>query len=328
MNNLILKFPSQLKEAVDIGERAIIRPHHFQIHNVIMCGMGGSGMGGKYVSDLIAAECKCPFIINHTYTLPAYTDKHSVVIISSYSGNTEETIECLEQAKQSGAKIICITSGGKILQTAKSLDYDFIELPTGWPSPRACLGFSLTAQIFALQYLGLISRNIIDHLKIAADLLLFEQEDIMGKAEKIAQLIHNKIPVIYSSDRTESAALRWRQQINENSKMLSWHHTIPEMNHNELVGWKSKHEDVAVIFLRYKDDLKRNQVRMDLTKQIISQRASTVIEIHAKGQSLAEKLMYITHLGDWVSWFLAQTNHQDASEIEVIDFLKSALAKE
>ena len=135
------------------------------------------------------------------------------------------------------------------------------------------------------------------------------------------------MPVMYTTDRAESIGVRWRQQINENSKMLCWHHVLPEMNHNELVGWKSKHEDLAVIFLRNRDDLKRNQVRMDITKQIVGQYASTVIEIYSKGQSLTEKLMYMVHLGDWVSWHLAQLNNVDASEIMVIDQLKKELDK-
>ena len=327
MDQLIKKFPAQLKEGLEIGESTIIRPHHFQIQKIVMTGMGGSGIGGAYVADLIADECPCPYLIKSGYTLPAYVDKHTLVIVSSYSGNTEETIASMQQAMDKNAKIVCISSGGKVKELAKTHGLDFVEMPSGWPSPRACLGYSVVCQLYVLYHLHLISEKIIDNIKTAADLLSFEQEDIMSKAEKLAELIANKLPVIYTADRLSSVAVRWRQQINENGKMLCWHHVLPEMNHNELVGWKHKQENVAVIFLRYRDDLKQVQLRTDLTKQIITALAPHVIEIYAKGQTTADKMMYMTHLGDWLSWYLAQKNNVNASEIQVIDFLKAELEK-
>jgi len=327
MDQLIKKFPVQLRDAIEIGEKSVIHPHTKPIHKVIMAGMGGSGIGGAYVSDVINDECSVPYIVQSSYKLPSYTDENTLVIVSSYSGNTEETIAAMEQAILAKAKVVCIASGGKIIDKALVHKLDHLNLPKGWPSPRACLGFSMVGQLFVLHKLGLITHNIIDQVRVAADLLSFEQEDIMQKAEKLAGLLVKKTPVIYTTDRNESVAIRWRQQINENAKVLCWHHVIPEMNHNELVGWKSKHEELAVIFLRNRDDLKRNQIRIDITKQIISQLAPTVIEIYSKGQSLTEKMMYMTHLGDWVSWYLAQLNNVDASEIQVIDFLKAELEK-
>lgn len=327
MDQLIKKFPAQLKEALEIGEAATIISHPNDIRNIIMAGMGGSGIGGAFVADIISGECKCPFNVVSGYILPAYINANTLIIISSYSGNTEETLSALQQALKTEAKIVCVASGGKIIDLARDAGLDYIILPSGWPSPRACLGFSLVQQLYILFKLGLISKSSIEQIRTAVDLLIFEQDDIIQKASKIAELLHKKMPVIYTTDRAESIGIRWRQQINENSKMLCWHHVLPEMNHNELVGWKSKHEDIAVIFLRNRDDLKRNQIRMDITKQIVGQYASTVIEIYSKGQSLTEKLMYLVHLGDWVSWHLAQLNNVDASEIMVIDQLKKELDK-
>jgi len=327
MDQLIMKFPAQLKEAIEIGEGATIRPHHYAIHKVILCGMGSSGIGAAFVADLIADECSCPFIINSTYTLPAFVDKHTLVIISSYSGDTEETISAFNKALSTGSKIVCITSGGKILDIANINGLDTIILPGGCSSPRGCLGYLMVQQLIILHELELISTNIIDNIKNAVDLITFEQEDILFKAEKIAALLYKKTPVIYTTDRSESLGLRWRQQFNENSKILCWHNVIPEMNHNELEGWKIKHEDIAVIFIRFKDDFKRTQIRTDLTKQVVNQYAATVIEIYSKGQSLAEKMMYMAHFGDWVSWYLAQLYHTDASGNEGINFFKSELEK-
>ena len=327
MNQLIKLFPSQLKEAIEIGEKSVIRQHHKAITNIVIAGMGGSGIGGDFVTDLVNEECQYPIIVVKGYKLPAFVSDSSLVIISSYSGNTEETMAVMAQAISADAKLVCIASGGKIIEKAQHLGLDNIQLPSGWPSPRACVGFSLVAQLYVLYKLKIILKSAIEHIKTAADLITFEQEDIMQKAEKIAALLFKKIPVIYITNRSESIALRWRQQINENAKMLCWHHVLPEMNHNELVGWKGKNEEMAVIFLRHKDDQRRNQTRIDITKQIVGQFAATVIEIYAKGQTLGERMMYFVHLGDWVSWYLSQLNNVDASEILVIDHLKAELAR-
>lgn len=325
MDQLIKKFPSQLREAIEIGEAVSIRPHHFDIHQVVLVGMGGSAIGGSYVADLITEEAKCPYIVCNSYSLPGYVNKHTLVIVSSYSGNTEESLSALDMALARNAKVVCMSSGGKIRSIAEQSDLDYIPLPSGWPSPRACIGYSFVCQLFVLYHLGMISKTVIENIKIAADLLIFEQEDIISKADKLADVIVKNLPVIYTSDRMASVAVRWRQQLNENAKMLAWHHVLPEMNHNELVGWKQRNESLVVIFLRYKDDLRQVQLRTDLTKKVITPLAHHVIEIYAKGQSMAEKMMYMTHLGDWLSWSLAQKNHVDASEIEVIDTLKREL---
>ncbi|HMP29469.1 MAG TPA: SIS domain-containing protein, partial [Saprospiraceae bacterium] len=196
-----------------------------------------------------------------------------------------------------------------------------------WPSPRACLGFSLVQQLFVLQKLNFISSAVINDIRSSIDLIKYDQDEIKSKAEKIAHILHGKIPVIYTSDRMESVAVRFRQQINENSKALCWHHVLPEMNHNELVGWTEKNNDLAVIFFRNKDDYKRTSIRMDITKEIFTKYTDTIIEIFSKGQNLVEKSIYLVHLGDWVSWYLAELRGADAIEVNVINYLKNELAK-
>lgn len=223
-------------------------------------------------------------------------------IASSYSGNTEETLSALAQVADSGAKIVCISGGGKLIALAKERGYDYIQMPGDWPSPRACLGYSLVQQLYVLYKLNIIGRTTIDQIKSSIDLIKYDQDEMKNKAEKIAALIKGKIPVIYTSDRMEAVAVRFRQQINENSKFLAWHHVIPEMNHNELVGWKDVYDNIAVIYFRNKDDFRR----MDINKEVISKYCDSIIEIYSKGQSLVEKSMYFVHLGDWVSWYLAE----------------------
>jgi len=178
--------------------------------------------------------------------------------------------------------------------------------------------------MYRLEFIG---DGFISEMKSSIDMIRYDMEDIQASAKKVADRLHNKIPIIYTTDRSEAVAIRLRQQINENAKMLCWHHVIPEMNHNELVGWTEKHEDKAVIYLRNNDDYKRNQIRMKINQDIISKYTDTIIEIYSKGNSLIEKSMYLVHLGDWISWYLSQLNKVDAIEINVIDYLKSELSK-
>lgn len=324
---MIKKFPEQLSEALAIGESAQIKPHPFPIHNILLCGMGGSGIGGAYVRDMIKDVCPCPYIIHNDYGVPFFVNKHTLVIVSSYSGNTEETIDALHHAINRAAKVVCISSGGEIQSIAEKNQLDLIQLPTGYTSPRACLGFSIVTQLFVLKHLHFITADILAHLKASVDLLKFEQDDIQVKADKLASTLIGKLLVIYTVEAGQSVAERWRQQLNENSKMLGWHHTIPEMNHNELVGWRQKREDISVIFLKYRDESKSHTLRLELTKSIVAPLAAHVIEIFAKGRTPIEKMMYLTHLGDWLSYYLAQKQGLDAEEINNINFLKNELEK-
>jgi len=327
MNELIEKFPAQLKEAIEIGQQAQIRPHISDLLKVYVAGLGGSGIGANFVSEFIRTESKVPFLIGKGYTVPNYVDRNTLAICSSYSGNTEETLSAFEHILKTGAKLVVISSGGKLIELAKKHNVDFIQLPPNWPSPRACLGYSLVQQLFILQKLKVIDDNFIKKIKSSIDLIKFDSVEIKKTAKSIAEKIYDKLPIIYTSEGMEAAAIRLRQQINENAKMLCWHHVIPEMNHNELVGWTSRNERLAVLYLRNKDDLKRNQVRMDINKEIISKYTRTIIEIHSKGNSFIEKAIYFIHLGDWISWYLSELREVDAMEIKVIDFLKSELAK-
>ncbi len=327
MNQLVKEFPEQLKEAIEIGKGIDIKPYPNEIRNVLVAGLGGSGIGGDYVGSFILDECSVPFSVSKGYSIPHYVNENTLVIISSYSGNTEETLNAFDQALDQGAMIFCIASGGKIIEKAKKEGFNHVQVPSGKPSPRACLGYSIVQQIYFLNKIGLIDDSLLVDLDRAVSLLDQEQEDIKARASKIASFLFGKTPVIYASDRMEPVAIRFRQQINENAKCLSWHHVIPEMNHNELVGWRDKKDDLAVIFLRNKDDFYRNQVRMDINKEIISQYTPTVIEIFSKGNSLLERAFYFTHLVDYVSVFLADLREMDAIEVDVIDFLKGELAK-
>lgn len=327
MNQLIERFMDQLAEGLEIGRNASIRSATANINHIYVAGLGGSGIGADFVSSFIQDECRLPFLVRKGYHVPAFVGPDTLAIASSYSGNTEETLISYDQIKAKGARLLCVASGGKIIDKAKADGYDYIQVPSNWPSPRACLGYSVTAQLWTLHHLGYISDRAIKEVESSITLLRNESEDIKAQAKAIADRLHHKIPIIYIEDRMEPVAVRLRQQINENSKALCWHHVVPEMNHNELVGWREKNDALAVLYLRNDDDYSRNAVRMDINKQIISQYAGDIIEVYSKGNTMIEKSMYLVHLGDWISWYLAELRGVDALEVKVIDFLKGELAK-
>ena len=327
MDQLISRFMDQLDEALAIGAAAEVKPLENSIEHVYVAGMGGSGIGADFVANFIRDESKVPYLVGKGYDIPAYIGTQSLGLVSSYSGNTEETLQSFEEMRDAGARIICVASGGKLIKYAEELGLDFVKVPDNWPSPRACLGYSVVSQLHIMQKLGVISDGAIKDVKKSVDLLRREADDIKEKAEKIAQFLHNKLPIIYSTDRFAPVSVRFRQQLNENAKMLSWSGVVPEMNHNELVGWRDKNDNLAVIYFRSKDDLERNQTRIDINKEIIGNYTDTIIEIYAKGDTLIEQSMYLVHLGDWISWYVSQLRGMDSIEVNVIDYLKGELAK-
>ncbi len=335
MYNLIRRFPQQVEEAIAIGNAAKIKLNVRSIENIVLCGLGGSAIGGDLLKSYLAHELKVPFIVNRHYLLPKFVGKKSFVIISSYSGETEETNSCHNEASKRGAKILCISSGGTVEKVAKQKKQPHIKVPGG-PSPRAALGYSFFPLLIALTKLKLIndkSREIRETL-----VLLNEKSEEYGNPElltntalQLAQQLQGRIGVIYSStERFDAVNTRWRGQMAENGKSLTWGHVLPEMNHNELVGWKTLKEhmrEMQVFFLRDKDDHKRVATRMDITKQILNEHTQHITEVWSEGKSLLARIFSLVYLGDWVSFYLAMLNNEDPMPVKVIDYLKNELSK-
>jgi glucose/mannose-6-phosphate isomerase len=327
MEELIVRFTTQMRESLDIIQNyKFIAPKKTPFNNIILTGLGGSGIGGSIVQNYVFDKCKYPFIVNKDYFLPSFVNKDSLVIVSSYSGNTEETVAALEKAIKLKATVVCITSGGEIAEIAKKKKIDCILLPSGMP-PRSCIGYSMLQVVNTLEHFGCIKNVIANEVKPAIALLDKEEKDIRKKAKAIAAKLNGKLPIIYSAADYEGMAIRFRQQLNENSKILCWHHTIPEMNHNELVGWRDKDPNKVVVILRNENDYNRVQMRMEINKKVFKQYTPNVIEIYSKGNSYWERIFYFIHLTDYISTELAQLRQVDATEVKVIDFLKGSLAK-
>lgn len=327
MDRLIEAFPKQISDSLDKTATLTLTPPDRDIHNIFLAGLGGSGISGNYMLELLKESSSIPYVVGKGYDIPHFVNKNTLFIASSYSGNTEETVRSLKQAIDQGAYIVCITTGGEIERVAREYDLQLILLPQGEKIPRAYLGTSLTHQLAALVNLGLAPKSLLKDLRASVDLLKFNQDEIKKQAQEVAAAIKGTIPIIYTTDRNSSVAVRLCQQINENAKQLCWSSIIPEMNHNELVGWDNKEPNISAMYLLNKDDFKRNVMRVKINQEIIEEKARNVIEIYSKGKSLIEKMLYLTHMGDFISLYLAQENGKDPVPVHVIDRLKGALSK-
>lgn len=335
MYGLIKKFPEQVEEAIRIGNGAKVRVSGRGVQNIVLCGLGGSAIGGDLLKSYLGGELKVPFIVNRHYVLPGFVNKNSLVIISSYSGNTEETTTAFKEALKRGAKILCISSGGEVEKLAKKKKTAMIRIPGGLP-PRAALGYSFFPLLITLGKLGL-TKNKGREIRETLALLRQKSDEYsnpdqgLNKAFQLAEQLRGRIGIVYAStERFDAVATRWRGQMAENGKSLMFGHVLPEMNHNELVGWKVLKEqmrEMQVLFLRDKDDHRRIKVRMDITKGIISEYTSRVTEAWSEGTSLLARMFSLVYFGDWVSYYLAILHRVDPTPVSVIDFLKDELSR-
>lgn len=327
MDKLISAFPENITEALEIASKANISKPDHEIRNVVICGMGGSGIGGKLIAKWVEKECTVPIEIIQDYSLPNYVNGHTLVIGSSYSGNTEETLTCVKEAIDRKATIIGVTSGGEMQSVCESNNFDYILVPGGNP-PRSALAYSLIQIANILVQYGFIQSKILQQIERARMLLMQEEKSIKKKAKDIADFFFGeKTAVLYGSSAFEPVLVRARQQINENSKLLCWHHVLPELNHNELVGWGGGDSRFAVLFFDSLWVNNRNKRRMEITKEIVSDKTTNVMTIKGVGNSLIEQSIYFINVLDWTSYYLAILRNVDPVEVNVIDYLKNELAK-
>lgn len=335
MYNWILNFPRQIEEAVAIGSAAKIRIKTAGLRNIVVSGLGGSAIGGDLLRSYLQAELPVPMVINRHYVLPRFVDNNTFVVVSSYSGNTEETIASHLHAVKRGARILCISTGGETERLAKKFGHPWIKIPSGL-SPRAALGYSFFPLLVVFSSLKLIKSKAKEIRETIQ--LLTQKAAVFGNPSsadnaplRLAEQLHGKLPIIYSpTEYLDAVGLRWRGQICENAKQLAFGHVLPEMNHNELVGWKQLPDLLRrthVVFLRDRGTHKRVAIREEITRNIVSNLASGVTEVWSEGTSLLARMFSLVHFGDWVSYYLAILNNEDPTPVEVIDYLKRELAK-
>jgi glucose/mannose-6-phosphate isomerase len=305
------------------------------VQNIVLTGLGGSAIGGDLLRSYLVKELDIPFIVNRYYTLPEFVGKNTLVIVSSYSGNTEETISAHKEAMKRHARILCISTGGETARMAKKFKQPWIQIPPGL-SPRAALGYSFFPLLVALVRLGFIKpkdKEIKETIQlIKSKVPTFSNPESPENAPlKMAERLVGKLPVIYSpAEHFDTVNIRWRGQIAENAKQLSSGHVLPEMNHNELVGWKVLTELMThfhVVFLKDVGTHKRVAIREEITKQVVSKYAGDVTEVASEGKGLLARLFSLIYFGDWVSLYLAILNNENPEPVAIIDYLKSELSK-
>ena len=335
MYQSIWDFPENIIDAIELSENITLKNEYLDVNNIIIAGMGGSAIGGDVVYSLIKNEIKIPFVVNRGYDLPAWANSSTLIICSSYSGNTEETISILEEAKSLGAKVIGITTGGLLESLCKNYSFDFVNIPSGL-QPRAALAFSFIPLLYILKKTSLINVEVRDWLESSVDLIKSKREDYSQDKEnnpvyQLAKKLYNKLPIIYAdSTSLETVAVRLKGQICENSKILAYHSIYPEMNHNEIVGWENNEEffsNYYVLWLMDEEMNSRNKSRKNIISEILSDLNVSQQEIKVDGNSFKERFLLLIHYGDWLSYWCAILHNTDPSPVKNIQTLKDKLSK-
>jgi len=331
----IYDFPSQMKDAKSIGENINLKNKYSEAQNIVVCGMGGSAIGGDLSKALLKNSLKLPLIVNRNYELPNWLNSSSIVICSSYSGNTEESLNAYHNAIAKGAKVIGITTGGELSSLLSKNNNDKVEIPSGL-QPRAAVAYSFIPLLYLLKKLNLTDDKVISDIGTAIDTLKIARNSYSESIDKnptfnLAQNIYNTLPIIYGEDGSTSAiALRWKGQFCENSKMLAYHNDIPEMNHNEIVGWQENPEilkRISILWISDKSINSRNSLRIDTSKDIIDNIPFFQKKIEIDGQNFTERFIHLLHFGDWVSYWCALLHSTDPSPVKKIDKLKKILSE-
>lgn len=325
MDKYIAGFPDQLIHALALTDIFSLTDSR-KFDHVVVSGMGGSAIGAALVKDLIHGAGAFTFTINRTYHYPTFLGKETLAIFSSYSGNTEETLSAFSLAKNLDCKVICITSGGLLQQAAVEDNIPCIQIPGNMP-PRTCVGYSMIAILSILHAAGCISDRYMVEIKVIANALKHNSVIIKNYAAQIAEKLKNKIPLIYTSEAFESIGLRWKQQMNENAKQHCFNNIIPEMNHNELASYSVHNNGIVPVLLEMRNEDDRIISRFKLTEQLLNEHETEVLRVTAIGETFAEQLFYLLHLGDWVSYYAALNNKVDPIDISILNSLKAELSK-
>ncbi len=326
MKKNIESFPNQILDSFSSLEK--LRIIKKSISSILIIGQGGSSIGGLLLRDLLIKDINYPIVINHGYKLPNWVSSKTLIIVSSYSGNTEEALSVLNTSLKKGFRPVCVSSGGKLLKICKKQKLDFLTLPEGF-QPREALAYSIFSLFSIFLKYQIISNKIFLKLKSASKFVLNNQPEIIKKAKDLSRVIHQKTPIIYSSKLFSGAVIRFKQQLNENSKNHSWCNIIPEMNHNEIVGWQNLNNEIKKnlipVFIKSNLDLKKNKQRIEITLGYFKQKKIKTKVINIEKGDLYSQYLFLINMFDFTSFFLAKKNNVDPYDISSIFMLKSKL---
>jgi glucose/mannose-6-phosphate isomerase len=328
MIRVLDRFPSQCEEAIELGKNWDL-PSIDKVDRVIICGMGGSAMAG----EITRRFARIPVFVNRGYTLPGSVDRHSLLVAVSYSGNTAETISCLNQGKKRDIPTACITSGGEAERIAAKGDISLLKIPSGY-QPRAAMGWlalpllSLLENIDVLNDLGDWGALIDGLNKVRTD-CTWDVPDGDNPAKQLARTLFDKLPCIYGTvDNTDLVAMRWKTQINENAKQPAFWNVFPELNHNEILAMEhaSLMRNHSIVMLKNSFDRPENRARMEIMQGLFAERSIPVTQTMADGATELAQIISQIYLGDYVSLYLALLNGVDPTPVRLIEQFKRELA--
>jgi glucose/mannose-6-phosphate isomerase len=297
---------------------------------LIVAGMGGSSVGGRLAAGALGPRLRRPLALAMGYDIPAWIGEETLVLCSSYSGSTEETLATYDAAKAAGAPRIVATTGGPLAERAREDGVPVVPLPGGF-QPRAAVGYSLVTALEAAALCG-AAPSLRDEVEAAARLAgalardWGPDGDEDNEAKRLARALHGTIPVVTGAGLTASVAYRWKCQVNENAEIPAFASKLPEHDHNEVVGWGGADRRLGAIFLEDPEGDERAARRIEVTAELAAEGAAVVERVTARGDTRLERLVSLVLLGDLVSLYLAVLRGVDPVHVRAIDTLKERLA--
>jgi glucose/mannose-6-phosphate isomerase len=321
----VLALPDHLGDALWRIESAKLKPVDAPV--IVICGMGGSAIGGDLARGALGTRLGRPLLTARGYELPPAAGPDSLVLCSSYSGETEETLACYEGAEALGATRVVATTSGKLAESARADDVPVIGLPAGL-QPRAAVGymFCVAAEVAAL---GGGAERLNTEIDSSAAHLEQRRDALIERAAAVARDLADCTTVVYGSGLTAPVAYRWKTQLNENAKVPAFSAELPEADHNEIAGWSgaSGCGRFTAIFLEDSDQHPRVRERFELTAEVIEPYAERVVRIETEGETRTERTLAAVMLGDLVSLHVAAARGVDPAPVEAIEKLKDKLGR-
>jgi len=331
MLSRLMAFGQQCRDAFALPGRIDLSLLAEDASAVGIAGMGGSAIGGDILQVYLADELDMPVFVNRDYALPGYVDAASVLFTVSYSGNTEEVLSVFETALARDIPSVTITSGGRLKTQTIEHERPLIEIPTGYP-PRTALGYLFFPMLAVLRRKGFCEpgTDVEETVRILQRRAQEYQPDVptgRNPAKQIAAALADHMPVFYGTERLAPVVRRWRTQCTENAGIFAHGGLFPELNHNEIMSWPgltAGHRG-AVVLLRDQGDAAQNQMRMDISKEILSADGLPCLEVWTEGESFLARLFSLICLGDFVSYYLAMLHGVDPTPVERIEQFKRRL---
>ena len=321
----VLAIPDHVRDALWRVESA--RLEAADSSGLLVCGMGGSAIGGDLAAALLGTRLSRPMVTVRGYRLPGWASADWTVLCSSYSGETEETLACFEAATEIGARRIAVGTGGALVERARSEGVPVVGLP-GILQPRAAVAY-MTVTAAEVAALAGAAPRIATEFEQAAAFLETRAEALRARASEIAERLEGSIPVVCGAELTAPVARRWKTQVNENAKTQAFFSELPEADHNEISGWAGIPEGarLSVVLLEDAELHPRLSRRFELTAEAIGAAGIGVSRVEAEGDTAAARMLSAVMLGDLVSLRLAEAHGVDPLAIEAIESLKAALGK-